>query len=295
MLDEVVFSGFHLQRRSLSAYLDGMRRFRAEFLHAYPSSAELLARLLEELPLDRRPRFRALLLGSENLYPAQRAYLERTFSCRVFAWYGHSEKTLLGGGCEVSDDYHLFPQYGVLEVVDERGEPVAPGGRGTLVGTGFLNRAMPFLRYATDDRALLLEGSCRCGRAYPRLAEIEGRWEGELLYANGGAAFSMTALNTHSTVFARVARFRLRQEKIGEVTVLVVPREGFGDLDAARIAEEYGRRAGGQIRFRVQVVEELGLTGRGKFKFVEQLVPAEARPTPSECTASPARAAGREA
>jgi phenylacetate-CoA ligase len=294
MLDEIVFSGFHLQRRTLPLYLEGMRRFHAGFLHAYPSSAEMLARLFEDVPLEKRPRFRALLLGSENLYPAQRTYLERTFSCRVFAWYGHSEKALLGGGCEVSDDYHLFPQYGALEVVNERGESLPPGARGTIVGTGFLNRAMPFIRYATDDRATLVEGDCRCGRAYPRLADIEGRWEGDLLYGTGGATFSMTALNTHSGVFARVTRFRLRQERIGEVTVLVVPREGFSDLDAARIAEDYGQRTGGQIRFRIQVVEDLGLTGRGKFKFVEQLVVAAERPAAPGVTDPPTRAAVRE-
>ena len=124
---------------------------------------------------------------------------------------------------------------------------VEPGGRGTLVGTGFLNRAMPFLRYATDDRATLLEGACRCGRAYPRLSGIEGRWEGELLYGNGGASFSMTALNTHAGVFARVQRFRIRQERVGEALVLVVPGSGFGDLDAAQIRIGFG---GGELNLR---------------------------------------------
>ncbi|MGH7726573.1 MAG: phenylacetate--CoA ligase family protein [Candidatus Eiseniibacteriota bacterium] len=275
LLDELVLSTFALSSDTLPRYLVLLERHRPEFLHAYPSSAEALGRLLLGVPEGRRPRFRALLLGSENLYPAQRAFLERTFGCPVFAWYGHSEKCLLGGGCERSNDYHLFPEYGVLEVVDERGEPVPPGGTGTIVGTGFLNSVMPFLRYATDDRGTLAEGSCPCGRAYPRLTAIEGRFSAERLFGERGETFSFTAINTHSEVFDRVLRFRIRQERAGEAHVLVVPRDGFGESDRAAIAAEYGRRAAGSVRFSVDVVPDLPLTGRGKFKVIEQLIPED--------------------
>jgi len=273
LLDELVLSTFRLSAATVPHYLRQIERYRPEFLHAYPSSAEHLARLLRDVPQAKRPKFRALLLGSENVYPAQRELLEEAFGCRAYAWYGHSEKCLLGGGCEESDDYHIYPEYGVLEVVGEDGEPVAPGGTGTLVGTGFINRAMPFLRYMTDDRATLVAEPCACGRAYPRLRGIEGRWHGERLFGDGGRVFSMTALNTHSAVFDRVARFRIRQEKAGEATVFVVPGAGYGDADRRAVKNEYDMRAGGTVRFTVVEVEELPLTGRGKFKFIEQLIP----------------------
>ncbi|MEP7028050.1 MAG: phenylacetate--CoA ligase family protein [Candidatus Eisenbacteria bacterium] len=273
LLDELALSTFRLTAGTLPRYLEQIERYRPVFLHAYPSSAEHFARLLRAVPEAKRPRFEAVLLGSENVYPAQREFLAQAFGAKVFAWYGHSEKCLLGGGCEQSDDYHLYPEYGVLEVLDDAGNAVEPGERGTIVGTGFLNRVMPFLRYATDDRATLVEGPCACGRAYPRVRDIEGRWHGERLFGDGGRVFSMTALNTHSTVFDRVARFRIRQDRAGEATVVVVPASGFGDADARAITADYHRRAAGTVRFRVEVVEELPLTGRGKFKFIEQRIP----------------------
>jgi len=273
LLDELVLSTFRLSAATLPEYLRQIERYRPDFLHAYPSSAEHLARLLRDVPRAKRPKFRALLLGSENVYPAQRELLEEAFGCRAYAWYGHSEKCLLGGGCEESDDYHIYPEYGVLEVIDDAGERVAPGGTGTLVGTGFMNRAMPFLRYMTDDRATLVAEPCACGRAYPRLRGIEGRWHGERLFGDGGRVFSMTALNTHSAVFDRVARFRIRQERAGEATVFVVPGAGYGEADRRAVKNEYDMRAGGTVRFTVVEVDELPLTGRGKFKFIEQLIP----------------------
>jgi phenylacetate-CoA ligase len=277
LLDELVLSTFRLTAETLPGYLDLFERYRPEFLHAYPSSAETLARLLHDVPAAHRPRFQALLLGSENLYPAQRTLLEKTFGCPVFAWYGHSEKCLLGGGCERSHDYHLFPEYGVLEVLDDRGERVGPGGTGTIVGTGFLNRVMPFLRYVTDDRGTLAEGPCACGRAYPRLTSIEGRGKTtERLVGRAGEVISMAAINTHSDAFDPVLRFRIVQDVPGEATVEVVPRAGFGDGDAERIAAEYGRRAAGAVAFRVRLVQNLPLTERGKFKMIEQRIPHSA-------------------
>ena len=286
LLDELVLSTFALSAETLPRYLALLERYRPAFLHAYPSSAGNLARLLEHVAPERRPRFRALLLGSENLYPAQRAELERAFGCPAYAWYGHSEKCLLGGGCEGSTDYHLFPDYGVLEVVDEHGAPVGPGETGTIVGTGFLNSVMPFLRYATDDRGTWAADSgpgeqaqpCpACGRAAPRLAAIEGRWHGERLYGARGEVFSMTALNSHSRVFDRVARFRIVQERPGEATVFLVPGPGFAPAEAGSVSGEFERRAGGAIRFTAEVVDDLGLTERGKFKFVEQRIPEDVR------------------
>ncbi len=275
LLDELVLSTFRLSATTLPRYLEQIERYRPPFLHAYPSAAEHFARLLRDVPMAKRPSFRAVLLGSENVYPAQRALLAETFGAKVFAWYGHSEKCLLGGGCERNDDYHIYPEYGVLEVVDDAGNAVAPGGSGTIVGTGFLNRVMPFLRYATDDVATLVDGPCECGRPYPRVRDIEGRWHGERVFGDRGIVFSMTALNTHSPAFDRVMRFRIRQERVGEAIVLVVPGPGFNDGDARTIEREYGLRAADAVRFRVEIVDELPLTGRGKFKFVEQRIPDE--------------------
>jgi phenylacetate-CoA ligase len=275
LLDELALSTFKLTPETLPLYLAAIARRKPSFLHAYPSSAEHFARLCADLPATERPRFRAILLGSETVYPAQRAYLEKAYGATVFAWYGHSEKCLLGGGCERSTDAHLFPEYGALEVVDDAGQPVAPGGRGTLVGTGFMNRVMPFLRYATDDRATLVEEPCACGRPYPRVRDIVGRWHDDYLYGDGGRRFTMTALNTHGAAFDRVLRFRIRQERPGEAEVLVVPAPSFGEPDARAIVDEYTKRASGTVRFSVRVEPDLPLTGRGKFRFIEQLIPAD--------------------
>jgi hypothetical protein len=61
-----------------------------------------------------------------------------------------------------------------------------------------------------------------------------------------------------------------------------VPGPGFQPAEAEAIAREYGRRCAQSIRFGVEVVPALPLTGRGKFKFVEQLIPDELQQALSE-------------
>src|SRR5262249_40815738 len=131
-------------------------------------------------------------------------------------------------------------------------------------------RVMPFLRYATDDVGTLGKGECACGRAYPRLTAIEGRSSIDRLYGAGGQSFSLGAINSHADVFRKVRRFQFVQEKPGEALVRVEPSNGFTDADGRKLAEEYSKRAEGSIRFTVEIVDALPLTGRGKFKFVEQ-------------------------
>ena len=57
--------------------------------------------------------------------------------------------------------------------------------------------------------------------------------------------------------------------------MFVVPGKGYGEADRRAVKDEYDMRAGGTVRFTVVEVDDLPLTGRGKFKFIEQLIPED--------------------
>ena len=63
---------------------------------------------------------RAILCGSENIYKPQRRLLKDVFKGRVYSWYGHSEQVSLAGECEKSSYYHIFPEYGITELIGQR-------------------------------------------------------------------------------------------------------------------------------------------------------------------------------
>ena len=93
----LIMSSHQMTEETLPAYIDQIRRFGPRFIHAYPSTAVILARFMKEHGIEPFPTVKAALCGSENLYPWQRNLLEEAFCCRVFSWYGNSEQTMLAG------------------------------------------------------------------------------------------------------------------------------------------------------------------------------------------------------
>lgn len=273
--DERQFSAFAMSSDHLPLYVQAIKTYRPMFLYGYPSALTILARFLETHPDPEFPRVTALLCGSENIREGQRELLERVFRARFFSWYGLSEKVILAGECEGDTSYHAFPQYGVTEVRHERGDvSQAPGSTGELVGTGFLNRAMPLIRYRTGDKATLLGDRCpACGRSCLLLGPVAGRWVQEMLVGRSGARISLTALNMHGEIFSGIERFMLHQAEAGRVTLQVVPAGELAEAARGRILGALRAKTGDEISWQLQCVATLPLTPRGKGVFLVQDIP----------------------
>jgi phenylacetate-CoA ligase len=217
---------------------------------------------------DEGPRIRAALLGSEGCTPEQREVIEEAFRTRVYTWYGHSERVILGGECEHTTDYHQFPDYGWLEILDEQGNEVAVGERGEIVGTGFLNRVMPLIRYRTGDYATRLEPRLRLRT---QLGPVQRRRR-PLEAGNGGRAERRADVDRG----AQPARASLRPGRAlpvlpghaGRFEIRVVPDPDFTEADRLAIAEAYAKKVGNEADVFVRTVESIPLTSRGKLKIL---------------------------
>lgn len=268
--NERQFSPFHMSERNLPAYVAALTEFRPEYIHGYPSAIDTLAEyLLRTRSSAPFPPIVAVLLGSEGVTLGQRERIERAFRARVYSWYGHSERVVLAGECEVSSSYHHFPDYGVLEIVDDEGNPCnREGDRGEIVGTGLLNYCMPLIRYRTGDHATRLESSCECGRNWDRFCDVEGHRKQEMVITKGGGKISLAALNMHGDVFAEVVRFQYQQDVPGMCTLRIVPSPGFAEGDLRRIHDAFRDKVGHELDIDIRLVEEIPLTARGKLKML---------------------------
>jgi phenylacetate-CoA ligase len=271
----LLMSSYHLTEDRLPLYIAKLRQFRPRFLRAYPSAATLVARFMLEHAEPPVQGLEAVLCGSENLYDWQRRQIEEAFGCRVFSWYGQSERVCLAGECEHDTRLHIFPQYGITELLDERGDPVdEPGRIGEIVATGFLTRAMPLIRYRTTDVAAFAPGTCEaCGRPYERFDRVEGRLQ-EFIVSRTGRYISMTAINMHSPVFDNVHQFRFRQSVPGKVVLSILPKASYDSpTDETRIRSELAPKLGPDVDLDLELVAEIPRTGRGKFRFLDQELP----------------------
>jgi len=266
------YSNFHTTDDDLRRYLAHLASIGPCFLHVYPSSAATLARFIERSGQAVPSNLRGLLVGSETVFADERALAERIFGVRYFSWYGHTEKLVLAAECEHATDYHVFPTYGYCELLDEAGRPITtPGQRGEIVGTGFINTVMPFIRYRTGDYATYAADRCdACGRQHPVLRDVEGRWPSGALVTRDRDLVSMTALNVHDDTFRNVRRYQFYQDTVGHAVVRVVPVNGFCEDDQARVLRTLAQRLGDRVTLSLEVCDDIPLTPRGKAIWVEQ-------------------------
>lgn len=269
--NELQLSPFHMSEANLAAYVDKIIRFAPAFFHGYPSAIDVLAEYVLRNGLTKKlPRIKAALLGSEGATATQRLRIEQAFSTRVYSWYGHSERVVLAGECEKVSAYHHFPDYGILEIINENGNACEKEGeRGEIVGTGLINRCMPLIRYRTGDYATRLDARCECGRCWDRFNDVEGRWKQDVVVGKSGAKISLAALNMHGSMFNRVVRYQYFQEKAGYLVLKIMAAPGFSERDEKMIIDAYRAKVGGEVEFKVQVVEKIPLTKRGKLKMLD--------------------------
>ncbi|MFW5638954.1 MAG: phenylacetate--CoA ligase family protein [Methanoculleus sp.] len=271
----LLMSAYHMTEEALLAYIREIRRFRPRFIQAYPSTAAILARYMVEHGVAPFPTVKAVLCGSENLYPWQRDLLAEAFGCRVFSWYGNSEQTVLAGECEESTHYHIFPEYGVVELIGRDGRPVeGPGVLGEIVATNLTNYICPLIRYRTMDLATAATGPCTCGRHYPLLERVEGRLQ-DFIVTNNHRLISMTAVNMHSDVFDNVVQFQFYQERAGEVLLRIIKKPGYNDWDTEYILGELDKKFEGDVDVTIHFVTEIPRTRRGKYQFLVQKLPLD--------------------
>lgn len=271
------YSNFHMDDESIARYLAHMATIGPFYLFAYPSAVTSLARFIKRGGAKAPRNVRGILAGSEITYPDDRTLAEQVFGVRYFSWYGMTEKVALAAECEHSTDMHVWPTYGYLELLDESGQPVTqPGQTGEIVGTSFLERVTPLIRYRTGDYATYVADHCpQCGRQQMIVRDVAGHRTQELLVASDHSLISWTSLNMHDDTFENVRQFQFSQDAPGRAILKVVPTAEFGAADAERIRARLDRKLDGRLAFQVVTTDEIRLTPRGKATYVDQRLDIE--------------------
>lgn len=177
---------------------------------------------------------------------------------------------VLAGECEKTSAYHHFPDYKILEIIDENGDPCErEGERGEIVGTGLFNRCIPLIRYRTGDYATRSEPRCECGRCWDRFTDVEGRWKQDMVIGKNGARISLAALNMHGPMFDRVVRYQYYQDKPGICILKAMGAPGFSERDHQALEHAYRAKVGDELDFVIQEVADIPLTARGKLKLLD--------------------------
>lgn len=254
----------HISMRTAGAMLDHIGLQGAGQLRAYPSSSYELAKAAEQL---RHPvRLRAVITGSEPVYPTQREQIERAFGCRVFDFYGMAERTAFAAQCE-HGFYHMNPEYSYVEILDDNNAPTDDFG--FVVGTTLHNLVMPLVRYRISDKARWVKGPCPCGRHYPRIELSSGKVEDQL-YDRDNLPVSASIITFAFKGLERINKTQVAQVGPGQWEVRLVPDAGFTQADEQHLLDNIRMLVSANLTTTVRIVDDIPLQPSGKFKWVSQ-------------------------
>lgn len=254
----------YLDDALIDTYIETLARLRAEVPYGYPSSMEMLSRRLLETG-RRLSSVRVVWTSSETLLDSQRDLIHRAFGFQPFDGYGGGDGPI-AMECWAHRGLHVFQHSRLVEVVDDQGRSVPPGGTGRVLVTQFFNRAWPFVRYDTGDLAEVLpdDAPCPCGVRLPRFARIHGR-TGDILVTPDGRRVTIANVTlVFGPIHDRVRAYQLYQERFDEIEVRIVRTPAFDEQTESYVERSLRLFVGSRVRLRYRYLDDIPVTPAGK-------------------------------
>jgi phenylacetate-CoA ligase len=259
---QLLVSSRHLTESHADAIIDRLEILSPAMLQAYPSTAFTLAGLLERR--NRRLRIPLIFTASEPLYQHQRALIAARLGARIMDMYGMAERVAFATECE-HGELHLNPDYSHVEIVDDEGRPTS--GYGYVVGTTFHNHAMPLVRFRLGDRTRWKPGQCACGRVFPMIEPVTGKFEDSITGGNG-APVSASVLTFAFKGLEHIRKSQVAQVGPASWEVRVVPMPGFSAADQQYLVDNIHHLVDPLVAVKVVLKDDLPNTAAGKFRWV---------------------------
>jgi len=263
------FDPLDMSDATMQLWTRKLEEFQPKFIIGYPSAVYLLGRFIHKRA-NLRFAPKAIIAGGEQLYEYQRDFFQEVFRCETYSHYSSWEAHNIAAECPEYAGYHVAAEGLVIEVADDRGEPVPAGVAGRILITSLHNYAMPFIRYDIGDSGAVSEQLCPCGRGLPLLVELNGRTV-DIIVTKSGRAITGMALWWNFLSLLGVNQFQIVQQSHDTVIIKLVMDREYTQEHIDRLAEEiraqFGPVLGEDVHIQARVVEHIPITG-GKRRIV---------------------------
>ncbi len=261
--NEVGLDSFQLTDENFISVVDRISRYGIKCIHGYPT---LICSFMERLRAHGLSmRVREIMLASEGCTPEKKLELSNFFSAKVLSWYGLTEKVVLAYDSDATGRFKVFTSYGIPWVYN----PDA-SGVGEIVGTTFVNWAMPLVNYRTGDY-----GRVVCDGDALYIENLQGRSGKDFVLETKDIKYPVTAINLPGEVQDKIVFYQIVQNEYARIEVLALPRVEFmGKADVVR--EELCREIKARLSHfdvSVRIVNDesaFDRSKRGKFRMIVQ-------------------------
>ena len=250
---------------SLPEQLDWLKRHRPTYLLSHPTNVERLARLSLETG-DGLPTLRQVITIAEITTPDARRLVADAWNVPIADIYSAREAGYLALQCPVSGLYHVQAEGVFMEILDDEGQPCAPGTVGRVVVTPMHNFAMPLIRYDIGDLAEV-GPPCACGRGLPVLQRIFGRRQNMLVMPNGQRKWPLLSSADIAGLvsLAPVRQYQFVQYAIDSIEFRLSVARTLDTADEAALTAWLHAKFGYPFRVAFRYFDEIPLDPSGKF------------------------------
>ncbi|HEY5536498.1 MAG TPA: hypothetical protein VIL99_16385 [Ignavibacteria bacterium] len=248
--NETIFSPFKLSSENLDLYRKKINEIKPAYFNGYISSIYYFAKLLSDKGQSLDFQLKGIFLTSENINESERLFVESFFKVNTITFYGHTERCVIAQEFK-HKEYQFDPYYGYTELLNLYPDVFE------IVGTGFLNKTMPLIRYKTNDTCCITSDN---------MISISGRRDtNDFMVGSNDEKITHPALHILSDILVNVTSYQFIQEKKGHAILLIVPNKDFHQSEIPLIKNAIERNMKGVIEFEVQIGDKLILSPGGKY------------------------------
>lgn len=223
------FSKVGLTKEVLKDNYKDILKFNPYWFSLQPSIATLLAQTVLENHFPAPSNLKYIELTGELLTSEQRQNIKEAFGLNPTNMYGMNECNTIAIEC-CQNNLHVLSSNVIVEVLNSNGNPVI-GEEGDIYVTCLTNYAMPFIRYETGDRGVLLQDTCSCAEKSFLLKLASGR-SSDMIFLPDGKTLNPYVLYsaieyTNEFMNSAISQFQMRQNNYDSFSVLLVLKPAF--------------------------------------------------------------------
>ena len=204
------YNAFNFNDKYLEYVAKDIQKFRPKLIRGYLSAIILLAEYIRRNNIKGINPI-AVSCTSETLFPEYRKMIEEVFQAPLFDQYGCGECNSIAFECKAHNGLHITMEHCMLETDADN----------NFIVTNLDNYSQPFIRYRNGDVGIIDESPCSCGNVSPRITELHGRVNENVILKDGSSVNGIFFANLFDQAGYinnnKLLRFQLIQESEGEL------------------------------------------------------------------------------
>ncbi len=263
---------------NLAALAKRICNSRPTWMFGYPRAIAAFSRFAVRESIE-LPPVRGVLVTAEPTTPEDHAAIEKCFGVRALDRYASRELGMVSQECTAHCGLHIMSDNVQVEFIDHAQGQVDSDSIKRIVTTDLHNRAMPLIRYDTDDVASPLpfprEDCGCCFSGMPLMTSVAGRVTDMFLRSDGSWFTGLDVPGMRMAETGWVNQIQYIQTGINELTVRIVRGEKFNDDVLPYLQKEVEDVFLKPVKLNPEFVDKIEKTKSGKFMYSICKVSAE--------------------